>query len=94
MAMLDAESYPVPRRYLSPSAQIYPFHFNRKRLQLWHKKSLPFSFSMAIISLNHSGRALGGNSSFSVFACSAFGAPFLHDFNPFHKSFDHPTPGV
>ena len=26
------------------SFHMYPFRFNRKRFQLWHKKSLPFSF--------------------------------------------------
>ena len=45
------------------SFHMYPFRFNKKRFPLRHKKSLPFSFSMAIISLNHSGRALGGKSS-------------------------------
>ena len=40
------------------------------------------------------GAPLAATASFSAIACSAFGAPFLHDFNPFHKSFDHPTLGV
>ena len=37
------------------------------------------------------GAPLAGTALFSVFACSAFGAPFLHDFIPLHKSFFHPT---
>ena len=37
---------------------------------------------------------MAAQASFSAIACSAFGAPFLHDFNPFHKSFDHPTPAM